>query len=165
MDSRVSLLMDRAENEIFAAQALKNLSEDSQLKIKFEFPPNVSFYSSVINHSYYAIFYCAKAYLISENIILKSEQGQHQQVYFEFKKLVKFGLIEKQLLKIYEEVKGMAESLLDIIKTERAKRTTFTYETIPQANKQPAEESLKNALFFISHIKRFLEKNIRTSAN
>ena len=52
MDSKVSLLMDRAANEIFAAKALKKLSEEEQLKQEFEFPNSVSFYSSVINHSY-----------------------------------------------------------------------------------------------------------------
>lgn len=159
MDSKVNLLMDRAENEIFAAQALKKLSEEASLKKEFEFSPSVSFYSSVINHSYYAIFYSAKAYLTAKNIPLKSKQGQHQQVYFEFKKLVEKGIIEKELLRIYEEVKIRAESLLDILKTERAKRTNFTYETIPQANKQPAEDSLKNALFFISHIREFLREH------
>lgn len=156
MDSKVSLLMDRVENEISAAQALKKLSEEIQLKKEFEFSPSISFYSSVISHSYYAIFYCAKAYLTSRNIQLKSKQGQHQQVYFEFKKLVGKGVVDKELLRIYEEVKVKAESLLDILKTERAKRTNFTYETIPQANKQPAEDSLNNALFFISHIKEIL---------
>jgi len=28
----------------------------------------------------------------------------------------------------------------------------------PRANKEPAEESLENAKFFISHIKKFIEK-------
>ena len=53
---------------------------------------------------------------------------------------------------------GRAEALLDILKTERVKRTNFTYETIPQANKEPAEDSLNNALLFISHIKEFIRE-------
>jgi uncharacterized protein (UPF0332 family) len=159
MDSKVSLLMDRAENEILAAQSLKKLSEEAQVKKEFGFPSDVSFYSSVISHSYYAIFYAAKAYLISKSIKFKSKQGQHQQVYFEFRKLVEKGVIDKELLIMYEEVKVKADSLLDIIKTEKAKRTDFTYETLPQANKLPAEDSLKNALFFISHIKEFIRKS------
>jgi len=40
---------------------------------------------------------------------------------------------------------------------EREKRTTFTYKTLPQANKEPAEKSIENAKFFISHIKSFLK--------
>lgn len=159
MDSKVSLFMDKAQNEIFASQTLKRISEDDSLKKIFGFSKDVTFYSSVINHSYYAIFYAAKAYLISKNIPLKSKQGQHQQVYFEFGKLIKIGEIEKELLKIYKENKLKAEVLLEILKSERGKRADFTYETIPQANKAPAEESLNNAIIFISHIKQFLKKD------
>jgi hypothetical protein len=45
------------------------------------------------------------------------------------------------------------------LKTEKDKRTNFSYETIPQANKQPAEDSLNNAIFFISHIKALFNIN------
>src|SRR3989344_3271299 len=114
MDSKVNLLMDRAENEILAAQALKRLSEEDLLKTEFNFPISTSFYSSVISHAYYSIFYCAKAYILYNNISLLLKQGQHQQVYFEFRKLVNKGVIETELLKIYEDVKGKAEVLLDI---------------------------------------------------
>ena len=101
MDSKVSLLMDKAQNEIFSAQALKRLSEEESLKKIFNFPSETTFFNGVIEHCYYAIFHCAKAYLISKNIHLKSEQGQHQQVYFEFRKMVgkkknlKRGIYEK----------------------------------------------------------------------
>ncbi len=159
MDLKVSLLIDRGENEILAAQVLKKLSEEDSLKIEFDLPISTSFYSSVISHAYYSIFYCAKAYLIHKNISLLLKQGQHQQVYFEFRKLVNKGIIETELLNIYEDVKGKAEVLLDILKTEKDKRTNFSYETIPQANKQPAEDSLNNAIFFISHIKELLDTN------
>jgi len=119
MDSKVSLLLQRADNEILAGRSLKKLSEDEKETISFELPQGTTFYSAVISHSYYAIFYSTKAYLISKNINLKSTQGQHQQVYFKFKKHVRDGIIEEELLKIYEEVKIKAEVLLDIIKNER----------------------------------------------
>ena len=48
MDSKVSLLMDRASNEIFAAQSLKKISESSSLKKEFELSSETSFYSIVI---------------------------------------------------------------------------------------------------------------------
>lgn len=157
MDLKVNIFLQRADNEMLTALSLKKLSENKNEAINFELPEGTTFYSSVISHAYYAIFYSAKAYLLSKNINLKSTQGQHQQAYFEFKKLVKEGVIEEALLKIYEEVKIKAEVLLDIIKTERTKRHNFTYETIPQANKSPAEESLQNAEFFVSHLKNFIE--------
>ncbi|MFW5846852.1 MAG: hypothetical protein ACOCUU_01710 [Nanoarchaeota archaeon] len=158
MDLKVKLLIDRALNEILTAKVLKKLSEVSSLKKNLEIPKDSSFYSDVIGHSYYALFYSAKAYLLSMKVNLKSQQGQHQQVYYEFRKLVYKGIIDKDLLNLYNNVKGKAEILLDILKTERAKRTNFTYKTLPQANKFPAEESLDNAISFVSHIRRFLKQ-------
>lgn len=153
-----NLLLKRAENEIVTAEKLKRMSEDSETKAFMEIPGDMTFYSAVISHSYYAIFYSAKAYLLSRNILILSEQGQHQQVYFKFRKLVQSGIVDLELLEIYEDVKVKAESLLDILKTEKDKRKDFVYETIPQANKQPADDSLKNAVFFVSHIKKFVSK-------
>ena len=132
------------------------MRKEESLKKIFNFPSETTFFNGVIEHSYYAIFNCAKAYLISKNVHLKSEQGQHQQVYFEFRKLVERGLIEKDLLKVYNDVKTKAEVLLGILKKEKEKRNTFAYETLPQANKKPAEDSLDNAIIFISHIKAIL---------
>ena len=156
MDLKVSLLIGRASNEILAARALKKISDEPGLKQQIEFPAETTFYSNVISNSYYSIFYSAKAYLLSKKITVLSEQGQHQFVYFKFRKLVEEGIVEKELLRIYDEVKGRAEALLEILKSEREKRKDFTYETLPQANKQPAEDSLNNAVHFLSHIKELL---------
>jgi len=57
MDSMVRIFLDRANNEIFAAESLKKLNEGERQKIDFNLPENVTFYSSVISHSYYSIFY------------------------------------------------------------------------------------------------------------
>lgn len=157
MDSEVSLMLARADNELLAARSLKKLSEEEQAKTALEVPLDTTFYSSVISHAYYAIFYSAKAYLLSRGIKL-TKQGQHQQVHFKFKELVKKGILEKELLTIYEDIKTKAEELLEVLHEKREKRETFTYETLPQANKEPAEESLKNAVFFISYIRKFIEK-------
>ena len=70
--------------------------------------------------------------------------------------MVEKGLIEADLLRVYDDVKTKAEALLEILKKEKEKRNTFTYETLPQANKRPAKDSLNNALLFIAHIKAFL---------
>ncbi len=156
MDSEVSILLDRVENELLTARSLDKLSEDKDKASTFDLPKGTTFYSSVISHAYYSIFYCAKAYLLSKKIKLQSKQGQHQQVYFQFKKLVKERIIEKELFKIYEELKIKADSLLEILHNEKEKRKTFTYETIPQANKQPAKDSINNAMEFISHIRKMI---------
>ncbi len=156
MDSMVSILLERAENEILAARSMYKLSINEEIAQGFELPKGTTFYSGIISHSYYAIFYCAKAYLRNKGIMIKSEQGEHQQVYHKLRRLVKDGVIDAELLRIYEEVRIRAESLLGIFYDEKEKRKTFTYKTIPQANKEPAEESIKNALTFLAHLKNMI---------
>ncbi len=158
MDSNISLCLERADNELALAGALELLSGNEQVKKEiFNIDKTLTFYSAVISHSYYSIFYGAKAYLISKGIVF-SKQGQHQKVYQEFCKLVKKRVIDEELLKIYEDAKVKAEVLLDILIEEKDKRSEFTYEKLPQANKLPAQNSIKNARFFVSHMKELIKK-------
>jgi hypothetical protein len=46
--------------------------------------------------------------------------------------------------------------LLNIFEEEKGKRGEFTYETLPQANKEPAETSLNNAKLFVSNIMKVM---------
>ena len=68
MDSMVEIYFDRAGNELLAAESLKRLSEDAKAKEDFGIPQKTTFYSSVISHSYYSVFYAAKAILLTKNI-------------------------------------------------------------------------------------------------
>lgn len=47
-----------------------------------------------------------------------------------------------------------ADTLLEIFQTEKGKRGKFTYRKLPQANVEPAKESIKNAEEFFKHINR-----------
>jgi len=51
-----------------------------------------------------------------------------------------------------------AGELLKIFKDEKWKRGHFTYQTIPQANKEPAKQSIKNASYFLKNIKIIIDK-------
>jgi len=158
MDSIINLYFERAENELTLAKAIKLLSDNTEIKNeRFDIAENMTFYSAVISHAYYAIFYSAKAYLVSKGIAFKSKQGQHQKVHFEFRKLVQKGILSKELLEIYEEAKIKAELLLEILDKEKTKRTEFTYEKLPQANMSPAEDSIENATIFVSNMKAFIQ--------
>lgn len=152
MDSLTNIYFERSENEIFAAESLKKLSEDKKTKQDFELPSDMTFYSSVISHSYYAIFYAAKAILLT--IGVKTESPEiHRKTFEEFEEhLVITGMLDVKLLKIYKTMVMRADSLLEIFKDEKWKRGNFTYRTLPQANKGPAENSLKNAKIFVSNI-------------
>jgi uncharacterized protein (UPF0332 family) len=152
MGSLIEIYLDRANNELMAAKSLKRLSEQKKDKINFELPEDISFYSSVISHSYYAIFYAAKALLLMKGIITKSPEI-HKKTFNEFKKkFIDTKELDVSLLKIYKKLIVRADVLLEIFKGEKWKRGHFTYQTIPQANQEPAEDSLKHSKFFVSNV-------------
>ncbi len=157
MDLKDETLIERAEHEIVISELLNQLSINSPEKASLNVPSDTTFYSAVISHAYYAIFYSAKYYLLSRGIVIPV-QGQHNFVYQRFKKLAKTGELDKELLEIYKNVKVKAETLLLILEDEEEKRTEYTYKTYPQANKEPAEKSIENANFFVSHIREFVKK-------
>ncbi|MCJ7646481.1 hypothetical protein MUO65_06245 [bacterium] len=57
MDRLAELYLQRAENELIAAQILFEVSRNPVLqKEQFRLEKDFTFYSSVIGHSYYCIF-------------------------------------------------------------------------------------------------------------
>ncbi len=155
MDLR--LYLERAENELTLAQAIFILTKDEKLQREaFEIQTPLTFYSAVISHSYYCIFYSAKAYLLKKGIKVEAPE-EHRKTYEEFKRLVLEGIIDVELLKFYEQAMIRAERLLGIIKTEKKKRGDFTYQILPQANQEPAKESLENSREFFRHIYNLCE--------
>lgn len=159
MDLLVSLLTERAETELLLAEKLKILSEDEKIKDILEIKRQKTFYSSVISHTYYSIFYAAKAILLTKGITTSSP-NVHRNTFNAFKKeFVDIGILDVKLLEIYKTLVIRADALLEIFKDEKWKRGNFTYNTIPQANKEPAEDSLNNAKIFVSNIIKVIEKN------
>ena len=159
MDSMVEIYLERSDNELLAAESLKKLSDDAKSKEDFSLPQSTTFYSSVISHSYYSIFYSAKAILLTKDI-KTSAPDIHKKTYEEFKRLfVETGILDIELFEIYQNIVLRADALLQIFKDEKWKRGNFTYKTIPQANKEPADDSLKNAKIFVSHISKIIKKS------
>ncbi|MFH1249349.1 MAG: HEPN domain-containing protein [archaeon] len=158
MDSESKLYLERANNEIKLADIIKILSQDRNMQLNiFKISEPETYFSAVITHSYYAIFYSAKAYLLQKGIKTKMP-NEHRKTFREFRRFVKEGVLDKELLRIYEEVLVRAESLLSIFALEKGKRGRFTYEKLPQANMPPANESLNNASLFFKTISRVLVK-------
>lgn len=158
MDSMVEIFLERANNEILAAESLKKLSEEMKFKEEFYLPNNITFYSSVISHSYYAIFYTAKALLLTKKIKTFAPDI-HKKTYEGFKKnFVDSGLLDKSFLDIYDKIVIRASELLEIFRYEKWKRGNFTYKTIPQANKEPADDSVNNAKIFVSNISKIIKE-------
>ena len=159
MNDEAELYLQRAENELVAAQMLFDISSNPLLqKEQFKLEKEFTFYSSVISHSYYSIFYSAKASLLK--IGIKTEAPEvHKKTLGAFDKyLVKTGKLDVELLKIYQKMVIKAEELLGIFSKEKSKRGKFTYQKLPQANREPAKESFDNASFFFKNINRILRK-------
>lgn len=151
MDSESKLYIKRAQNEINLSNMIMKISEDDKLQADVFEMPQDTYFSAVISHAYYSIFYMAKAYLLTKGIKTEAPEA-HRKTYEEFKKLVEQGAIDVELLKIYQQLMMRADTLLKIFQTEKGKRGKFTYRTLPQANAEPAKESITNAETFFKHV-------------
>ena len=150
MDLR--LYIHRAENETKLAEIIFAISEKPNMQREiFKINEPETYFSAVISHSYYSIFYGAKAYLAKKGIKISAPE-EHKKTFDEFKKFVESGELDVELLKIYQEALVRAEYLLGIFKEEKSKRGDFTYRTMPQANKEPAKESIERAKIFFKHM-------------
>lgn len=158
MDSTVKIYVRRSLNELSIAKLLFVVSNNAEKKQEFQIEEEMTFYSAVISHSYYAIFFAAKAILLTKGI--KTEMPDvHKKTYEGFKEeFVDSGILDAQLLKLYQKMLMRADVLLKIFKDEKWKRGNFTYHTIPQANMEPAQQSIQNATTFVKNIKIVVEK-------
>jgi len=150
------LYIERAKNELELAKAIFKLSTENKLKLEFELKEDSTFFSNVISSSYYCIFYSAKALLLTKNITTDPPE-EHRKTLDEFEKLAFSGEIDAELLKIYKEIVIKADELLGIFRKEKSKRGRFTYKKLPQANLEPAKESLNNAEKFYKNINLMLQ--------
>ena len=157
MVSEAKLYLDRAEDEILLSKKDLEISIDNKIKELLGIPSEKTFYYSVISHSYYSIFHSAKAYLYVKGIITQAPD-EHKKTYEMFKTFIERGILDNELLRIYENEISKAESLLKIFSIEKEKRGRFTYKIKSEANLPYAKESIVNATRFVSVIKAIIEK-------
>lgn len=157
MDSEAKIYLERSENELRLARAIFIISGSEKFKLEVEANPNDTFYSGVISHAYFCIFYCAKSFLLNRGIKTRAPE-EHKKTYFEFKKFVDSGKIDKILSKIYDSEIVKASDLLKLFSDEKWKRSQFSYKTLAQANRNPAKESIENAIKFLSYLKGVLNE-------
>lgn len=152
MDLNFKLYLERANNEIKFADIGMFVSENKNIQVEiFKIDQPETYYSAVISHAYYCIFYSAKAYLAKKGIKTEPPE-EHKKTYEAFKSFVLKGVVDKELLEIYDEIVIRADTLLGIFKAEKKKRGEFTYQKLPQANQSPAKQSIENAKTFLRHI-------------
>ena len=157
MDSGSRLYLQRAKNEFNLSVIVMRISDDKEMQLSVFGMQADTYYSATISHAYYCIFYAAKAYLLLKGIKTEAPE-EHRKTFDEFSKLVDEGTVDFELLKIYQNMLIKADTLLHIFELEKGKRGRFTYRRIPQANQEPARESIKNAQFFFKSIFELCEK-------
>ena len=156
-DRKEILYLNRAKNELDLANAVFKISTETKFKLDLELKEDSTYFSNVISNSYYCIFYSAKAFLYTKGITT-SVPDEHRKTLEEFEKLTFSGEIDVELLTIYKSVVIKADELLGIFRKEKAKRGEFTYQKLPQANQEPAKESLDNAEKFFKNINLIIQK-------
>lgn len=80
MDSKGELYLSRARTEMHMALLLLKSSRNRILH-QFDIPEDETFYSGVISHCYYSIFYSAKAMLLSKRIETKAPEVHMSKIY------------------------------------------------------------------------------------
>jgi len=157
MDFEYKIYLERAQNELNLSIMVKKISDDKKMQLEIFGMREDTYYSATISHAYYAIFYAAKAYLSLKSIKTQAPE-EHKKTFEEFSKQVNKGVVDVELLKIYQNMIIRADTLLHIFELEKGKRGKFTYKRIPQANQEPAQESIRNAQIFFNQIYRLCEK-------
>ncbi len=157
MDFAHKIYLARAQNELNLSMMVQRISDNKKMQIEIFGMKEDTYYSAVISHAYYSIFYAAKAYLLLKGIKTQAPE-EHRKTFEEFSKLVDKGTVDIELLRIYLNMLIKADTLPHIFELEKGKRGKFTYRRIPQANQEPAQESIKNATVFFNNIFRLCEK-------
>jgi len=157
MDFEYEIYLARSQNELNLSMMVQKISDDKKMQVEIFAMKEDTYYSAVISHAYYCIFYAAKAYLLLKGIKTSAPE-EHRKTFEEFSKLVDKGTVDIELLRIYQSMLMRADTLLHIFELEKGKRGKFTYRKIPQANQEPAQESISNAKTFFNHVYRLCEK-------
>ena len=156
-DRKEILYLNRAKNELDLAKVIFKISTETKFKFDLELKEDSTFFSNVISNSYYCIFYSAKAFLYAKGIVTAAPE-EHRKTLEEFEKLAASGQIDEELVRIYKDIVVKAEELLGIFAKEKSKRGKFTYRMLPQANLEPAKESLENAEKFYKNINLIIKE-------
>ncbi|MFA5019835.1 MAG: HEPN domain-containing protein [Candidatus Pacearchaeota archaeon] len=157
MVSKVELYLKRADDELLLSKVNFNMSVKPEIKQFLRLNLNQTFFNDVISEAYYSIFYAAKAYLLTKGIETSAPE-EHKKTYNYFKKFVNKGVLDKELLEIYDTEADKAEFLLKIFFKEKSKRGKFVYNINSDANIPVALNSIGNAKKFVANIKSVIEK-------
>lgn len=160
----VNFYLNTAKKTLSTAEVLMQLSENKELKQKFNLLDDFETFLWVITTSYYSMFYAVNS-LLAKNGIKVGEKIAHKvtsDVFYHY--YIRNGRIAKRLFKIYEEAKEQAidltsadyskqaEELSQNLEFERNKRHRFQYNMTKTVKKSYAQTSLKRAIDFVNQM-------------
>src|SRR3989338_399857 len=102
MDSESKIYLARAQNELNLSMMIQKISDDKKMQVEIFGVKEDTYYSAVISHAYYSIFYAAKAYLLLKGIKTEAPE-EHRKTFEEFSRFVDKGTVDIELLKIYKD--------------------------------------------------------------
>ncbi len=157
MVSEINLYLKRAEDKVLLAKTVFEISTKNETKKFLGLSQDKTFFNDIISLSYYSIFYSAKAYLISKGIKTGPPE-EHRKTYEEFARFVKIGILDKELMDIYENAVAEAEILLNIFFLGKRDRGRFTYNVNSNANLPFAKDSIENAKKFTRDLTTIIKR-------
>jgi uncharacterized protein (UPF0332 family) len=156
-----------ASRTLQTADALMQISESNEIKLKLGLSIDFETYLWVITSSYYSMFYMVNA-LFSKNNMKIGDKVAHKVAsdafYFYF---IKNNKIAKGMFEIYAKAKDeamdlinyseQAEKLFKNLEYERDKRHRFQYNMTENIKKSYAQTSLERAKEFFNEIELLLK--------
>ena len=157
----IELLIKKANNNLKLAKIVFDISSNSKQKANHKLLEGDSFYDWVIITSYYAMFHITHSLLATKKIRIRNIRVHEATLYAFAHHFILTKELEDDLFLMYEDAEARANQLFNELSEEKQKRGQFTYERLPKANKEPAEESLNNAIKFVRDIESIVRKRWR----
>lgn len=125
------LMLDRAEDTL----------EDAETILK------MNMVLAAVNRTYYGVFYCISALLITEDVVSKTHQGAQ----------IKFN-------ELFIKTDKLPRKLSDWAKKAEGLRQSADYDITYEINNEEVNEALRNALEFYNLAKIFIRQLIADSS-
>jgi uncharacterized protein (UPF0332 family) len=83
------LPLERARNELKLSEIILKISQKIEVQSDIlDIPNPETYFSSVISHAYYCIFYCAKSYLLTKGVKTEPPE-EHRKTYSKSRKFIR----------------------------------------------------------------------------
>ncbi len=157
--NRISLMFNKAQNNLKIARTIFNISINTELKEILKLKESDSFFDWTIQAAYYSMFHAVNALLATKKIKITLIETHRATLYAFGKHFILNKELAEELFIMYGETEEKAIALFSSLAEEKKKRGFSAYERLSKMNIEPAKESLENAQEFVKTIGEILTKN------